>query len=425
MCTVIQELEERGFIDALTSDDIREMVKKPLKVYVGFDPTSDSLHLGNLVAIMGLAWFQRFGHTPVSILGGATGMIGDPSGKSSERKLLDKDTLGKNIVGIEKNLAAVLDTTSSTTHPIIVNNLDWLGSYHFIDFLRDIGKHFRMGVMLSRESVKSRLDSDVGMSFTEFSYQLLQAYDFLHLFDTYDVTMQLGGSDQWGNIVSGKELVRKMRGKKVEGVTFPLLMTSDGKKFGKSESGAIWLSANKTSEYDFYQYLVRVPDADVITLMRLLTFMDMNEIREVESAMETSGYVPNTAQKRLAEEVTTIVHGLEGLQKALKVTDSVAPGSHAVLDADVLESAARNMPSIELEEKEVIGRPFIEVIVATGTATSKGEARRLVRNKGAYLNNESVVDENYVIHTEDVIDGRLLLLGAGKKKKMIVRIRRM
>lgn len=422
MHNIIDVLSERGFIDAMTSEELRAMAEKPLRVYCGFDPTSDSLHLGNMVAIMGLAWFQRFGHIPVAIIGGATGMIGDPSGKSIERQLLDENTITKNLAGIRKNLEAILDFSKKETHPIILNNLDWFKEFSFISFLREVGKFFRIGPMLSKEAVKLRTNSEEGMSFTEFSYQLLQGYDFLYLYNTHQVNVQLGGSDQWGNITAGTELIRKVCGKSAYGITFPLLTRSDGQKFGKSEKGAIWLSSEKVSPYEFYQYLVRTADADVIKLMRLLTFIDMAEIRNYEAMMQRADYVPNTAQKRLAEEVTKIVHGEEGLKTALKVTQGAAPGSETKLDAKLLESIAHDMPSHSLSLKEILGQKLIDLIVKTGLQPSKSEARRAIRNGGIYLNNEKWIDENGEITQNDLIEGRLMLLASGKKNKMLIRI---
>lgn len=422
MTNVIEVLSERGFIDALTSEDLKLLADKPIKVYCGFDPTSDSLHLGNMVALMGLAWFQRCGHTPVAIMGGATGMIGDPSGKSVERQLLDEESISRNLIGIRKNLEAVLDFSRKDNLPLLLNNLDWFKNFSFIGFLRDVGKFFRIGPMLAKDSVKLRMNSEEGLSFTEFSYQLLQGYDFLYLFNQYQVTVQLGGSDQWGNITAGTELIRKVCGKTAYGVTFPLLTRSDGQKFGKSEKGAIWLSPEKVSPYEFYQYLVRVADADVIKLMRLLTFMEMQEIRQYEAMMQRADYSPNTAQKRLAEEVTKIVHGEEGLKTALRVTKGAAPGSETTLDAELLESIAHDMPSHILPLQEVVGQKVIDLMVKIGLQTSKSEARRSVRNGGIYLNNEKFSDENADIMQKDLIDGRLLLLASGKKNKMLIRI---
>lgn len=422
MTNVIDTLKERGFIEAMTSEDLRGLAQRPLKVYCGFDPTSDSLHVGNMVAMMGLAWFQRFGHTPIVIMGGATGMIGDPSGKSSERQLLDEHTLKMNLKGISKNLEALLDFNHPATQPMMLNNLDWFKEFSFIDFLREVGKYFRVGTMLSKDSVKARLASEEGMSFTEFSYQLLQGYDFLHLFDTYGVTVQLGGSDQWGNILAGTDLIRKVRGEVTHGITFPLLTRSDGQKFGKSESGAVWLSADKLSPYEFYQYLFRVSDADVIKLMRMLTFMDMQEIHHYEKMMQKPDYIPNTVQKRLAEEVTRIVHGEQRLTAALRATQAAAPGSTSILDAQTLEALANDITSITLPSTEVIGEKLVDILAKTSLQPSKGEAKRLIKNGGVYVNNVKVSDENYTLDSDQLIGGRLLLVALGKKNKALIRV---
>lgn len=422
MLNIVDLLQERGFIEATTSEELREKANSPLKVYCGFDPSSDSLHLGNMIAIMGLAWFQRCGHTPVVILGGATGMIGDPSGKSVERQLLDQQQIDHNIQGIRKNFEALLDFSSPTNKAVLLNNYDWFKNFSFIDVLRNIGKYFRVGSMLAKDSVKARLNSEEGMSFTEFSYQLLQGYDFLHLSDNFGVNVQLGGSDQWGNITAGIELTRKVSGASVYGMTFPLLTRSDGQKFGKSEKGAIWLSAEKLSVYEFYQHIYRIADSDVIKLMRLLTFMDMEEIRGWEQRMNSAEYLPNTAQKRLAEEITRNVHGEEGLQVALKVTEGVSPGSQTVLNAQVLEEIAKDMPSCNLAQQELTNVKLPDVLWKVGLTPSKAEARRLIRNGGVYVNNEKIIDENFSVQLEHLIDGRLLLLAVGKKNKILVRI---
>lgn len=422
MANVIDVLKERGFIDALTSEEVRQLTEKPIRIYCGFDPTADSLHLGNLVAMMGLAWFQRFGHTPVAIVGGATGMIGDPAGKSTARQLLDEKSIENNLIGIKKNLETILDFQHPTAKPIILNNFDWYKNYSFIQFLRDIGSLFRIGPMLAKDSVRLRLQSEEGMSFTEFSYQILQGYDFLHLYQNYGVAVQIGGSDQWGNITSGTELIRRILGKAAYGITFPLLTRSDGQKFGKSEKGAIWLSPEKLSSYEFYQYLVRVDDADVIKLMRMLTFMDMEEIRTYEKQMEEPNYTPRTAQKRLAEELTRLVHGENGLQTALRVTEGIAPGSEATLDATILENLSGDMPNCLLKSNQVLHAKLIDLLVEIGLQSSKGEARRLIRNGGVYINNEKIEDENCIIEDKFLIENRLMLIAAGKKNKILIRI---
>lgn len=421
MSNLIETLTERGFIDAITSEDLKDKVKAPLRVYCGFDPTADSLHLGNMVGIMGLAWFQRFGHQPIVILGGATGMIGDPSGKTAERQLLDESTLQKNLEGIRKNFNHILDTQNPSTSPLFLNNYDWFKNFSLVSFLREVGKYFRMGPMLAKDSVKGRMTSEEGMSFTEFTYQVLQGYDFLYLYEKYQVNVQIGGSDQWGNITAGTDLIRKTRGEQAFGLTFPLLTRSDGQKFGKSEKGAIWLSAEKLSPYEFYQYLVRVADEDVIKMMCMLTFMEMNEIKKYQSMMQQSDYIPNTAQKRLAEEVTRIVHGEKDLKIALEVTKAAAPGAKTSLNADVLESISGDMPSHNLLNNEIINVKLLDLMCHIGVQSSKSEARRLIRNGGVYINNDKIIDENYVIQSSDLIENRLMLLAVGKKNKVLIR----
>lgn len=422
MPNIIETLKERGLIEAMTSEDLPKITEKSIKVYCGFDPTADSLHLGNMVAIMGLAWFQRFGHTPVAIVGGATGMIGDPSGKQSERQLLDEQTIQLNAKGIRANLEAILDTKDVSTKPVYLNNIDWFKDFSLIPFLRDVGKLFRIGPMLAKDSVRTRLNSEEGMSFTEFCYQILQGYDFLYLYEKHGVTMQLGGSDQWGNITAGTELIRKVHGQPAHAITFPLLTRSDGQKFGKSEKGAIWLSPEKLSPYEFFQYLIRVEDADVIKLMRMLTFMDLDEIRRYEAMMKNPGYNPRTCQKRLAEEVTRIVHGEDGLIRALKVTQAAAPGQETKLDVDTLESIANDMPNYTLKKEQVIDQKLVDLMVIVSLQTSKSEAKRLIRNGGVYINNEKVEDENLTITKNHLIADRLILLAAGKKNKLLIRI---
>ncbi len=422
MSNVIQCLQERGLIEAMTSEEIVKLTEKPIKVYVGFDPTADSLHIGNLVGIVVLRWFQKFGHTPVVVLGGATGRIGDPSGKSMERPLLDQSAISYNVTRIRTHFETVLDFFHASAKPIVFNNDRWFSQFNLIDFLRDIGKHFRVGTMLAKESVRSRLDSEEGISFTELSYQLLQAYDFYYLYKEMGVHMQMGGSDQWGNITAGTDLIRKLLGKTAYGLTFPLLTRSDGKKFGKTEEGAIWLAADRCSPYQFYQYFIRIPDADVIKMMRMLTFMSLHEIVTYEKMFDSKEYVPNQAQKKLAEEMTRLIHGEEGLATAIKVTQSAAPGSKAALDGDAFAEIAKDMPSVALRKGEVIGLKFIDLLVKAGLATSKGEALRLIQNGGAYLNNERIEDSSLCIGDQALVGGEYLLVGSGKKKKVLIKI---
>jgi tyrosyl-tRNA synthetase len=410
---VIDCLEERGLIEAVTSQQLRSICEKPIKLYIGFDPTADSLHLGNLVGIMVLKWFEKWGHTPIAILGGATGRIGDPSGKSTERVLLDDETIEKNIARIRLHFDTLLNK------PTLLNNNTWFANYSFTDFLRDIGKHFRVNNMLAKDSVKSRLQSEEGISFTEFSYQLLQSYDFYHLYQQ-GVILQGGGSDQWGNITAGTELVRKLLGQTAYGLTYPLLTRSDGKKFGKTEGGAIWLAADRTSPYELYQYLFRMPDADVIKLMRMLTMMDMGEIRKWEKELEAPTYVPNSAQKRLAEELTTLLHGPTGFQSALRATEAAAPGHQTELSPDVFRCMMKDLPYVQLSKSDIIDKKFAEIAVQSGLVTSKGEATRLVAQGGAYLNNNRVEDPQLKLSDSHLIGGEFILLGAGKKKKILL-----
>jgi len=405
----------------MTSPDLKSHVSQPIKAYLGFDPTSDSLHLGNLIGIVALCWFQKCGHTPYALIGGSTGRIGDPSGKSSERPFLSEQDLSHNVSSLTRFLQKILHY-SGGHKPVVLNNDDWLRKFTLIDFLRDVGKHFRIGPMLAKESVRARLESEDGMSFTEFSYQLLQGYDFHYLNQHFGVSLQLGGSDQWGNITAGTEFNRKVKGDQIFGLTWPLLTRSDGKKFGKSEEGAIWLSAEKLSPYRFYQYLFSVPDADVIKLMKMLTFMDMAEIRAFEQAMGQVDYEPNSAQKKLAEEVTRFVHGEEGLFAALRVTAGIQPGAEAKLSSEVLKEIAADMPHASLPYEEVVGKKFVDISVKIGLIPSKSEGVRLVKNGGAYLNNERIDDPAFEINQGHLIDGVYLLLSSGKKKKMLIEI---
>ncbi len=416
---LISTLQERGFVEQIAGIGLDETLKKQAHLYCGFDPTGDSLHAGHLIPLIGMKWFQQAGHIPIALVGGATGMIGDPSGKSQERNLLTPDQIKKNVQGIQKNIQQVLKSTDF----LLLNNYDWISPFSFIDFLRDVGKNFRLGPMLAKESVKTRLNSEEGMSFTEFSYQLLQAYDFFHLYKKYGVNLQLGGSDQWGNITAGIDLVRKETGVGVFGLTFPLLTRSDGQKFGKTESGTVWLSEEKLPVYEFYQYFFRMPDTDVIRCLRLLTQMPMEQIRKIEKEMSQEGYIPNTAQKYLAEAVTELVHGKEGVKTALAATEIAKPGSKTELSVASLELLEGEIPFFDLSAQEVVGAKLIDLLVSTKELASKGEGRRLIQNGGLYLNNNRVENETVQIGPNDLIEGKLLLVALGKKKKMIVRLK--
>ncbi|KAJ0983781.1 hypothetical protein J5N97_002137 [Dioscorea zingiberensis] len=454
---VIEVLQERGLLDAITSENLRSVASTSnLKVYCGFDPTAESLHLGNLLGIIVLSWFQRFGHRAVAVIGGATGRVGDPSGKSLERPELDTQTVEKNCSQISDLISKILGRRSSNSHLdsrkdanlmdelgengdssekdailktkqddsfVILNNYDWWKDITLLDFLREVGRFARVGAMMAKESVKKRLMSEEGMSYTEFTYQLLQGYDFLYLFKNMGVNVQIGGSDQWGNITAGTELIRKiLQIEGAYGLTFPLLLKSDGTKFGKSEGGAIWLSPAMLSPYKFYQYFFTVPDVDVVRFLKILTFLSMEEIKELQEGMGKSGYVPNSVQRRLAEEVTLFVHGEEGLAEALKATEALRPGAETKLDAATIEGIAEDVPSCSLAYDQVLNSGLVDLSVSTGLLSSKSAARRLVKQGGLYLNNQRVDSEDKTIEDEDIVDGKVLLLSAGKKNKMVVRI---
>ncbi|RWW63971.1 hypothetical protein BHE74_00028823 [Ensete ventricosum] len=464
---VVDILQERGLIESITSENLRSAcstpVANPLKVYCGFDPTAESLHLGNLLGIIVLSWFQRCGHQAVALIGGATGRVGDPSGKSLERPELDVETLHKNSAGIKDLISKILgrrggneigiagsenetildigddnggilqkgalfdsiseDNRSSDESFMILNNYDWWKDITLLEFLREVGRFARVGTMMAKESVKKRLMSEEGMSYTEFTYQLLQGYDFLYLFKNMGVNVQIGGSDQWGNITAGTELIRKiLQVEGAYGLTFPLLLKSDGTKFGKSEGGAIWLSASMLSPYKFYQYFFAVPDVDVIRFLKILTFLSMEEIQVLEEEMKKPGYVPNTVQRRLAEEVTRFVHGEDGLAEALKATEALRPGAVTRLDAETIEGISEDVPSCSLVYDQVLNSSLIDLSVSTGLLSSKSAVRRLMKQGGLYLNNKRVDTEEKRVEQADIIDGKILLLSAGKKNKMVVRI---
>ncbi len=423
MSTIIDYLLERNFIDQHTAsiEEMRRLLQKPSILYLGIDPTAPALHLGNLVGVVALMHFQRYGHRPVVLVGGATGLIGDPSGKDTERTLLTHDVVDKNSRALKKSLGRFLNFDDSLNGALMVNNYDWFSKMSVVEFLRDVGKEFRVGTMLGKESVRKRIQSDEGMSFTEFSYQLLQGYDFCRLYDDLGVTFQIGGSDQYGNICAGIDFVRRVKGESVYGLTFPLLTRSDGKKFGKSEKGAIWLDPELLSPYEFYQYLYRLPDADVIRMFKMLTLVEMEEIRSLEKKMQEPGYTPNTAQERLAREVTLLVHGPEGLEKAQKSSRVMMPGSDN-FDEEALVEIIQNVPHSSFPESEVMGAKVFEVLAKTSLVTSKGEARRLILNGGAYLNGKKVADGELVVSKEHLLKGDCLILSKGKKNFVVIHL---
>ena len=387
MSNLLDTLRARHLFDDMTSPALEAALDHPMTVYAGFDPTSDSLQAGNYVTIMTLAHFQRAGHRVIALVGGATGLIGDPSGKSTERQLLTAETVERNLVGIRENLSRFLDFDPNSSNPaIMVNNHDWFGEMTFIGFLRDVGRYFRMGTMLGKESVRKRLEAEDGMSFTEFCYQIMQGYDFLHLHRTYGCTLQLGGSDQWGNITAGTELVRRVLGTEVFGMTFPLVCDSTGRKFGKSEGNAIYLDHRKTSYYDFYQFFLRSADADVIRYLKIFTFLPMERIAELEAALAAAPE-RREAQQVLAEEVTRAVPGESGLMMQNARPTYLYRGS--------IKGRARDLEGIFASPLRRTARPRgcgaapLRVPALAGMSPA-GRARRLVQQGGLSLNSRLV-----------------------------------
>ncbi len=422
----LDDLRWRGLVHQTTDDAglAAWLEAKPRVVYAGFDPTADSLHVGSLLPLLLLRRFQRAGHKPIAVVGGATGMIGDPSGKSQERNLLSKETLDANVAGLREQMRAFLDFEGRHA-AVLVNNLDWIGPWSYLEFLRDVGKNFPVNVMLAKDSVKGRLGrDDTGLSYTEFSYMLLQAYDFVHLYDTFGCDLQVGGSDQWGNITAGIDLARRMRSVQLYGMTCPLLTKSDGTKMGKTEQGAVWLDANRTSPYQFYQYLINIDDADVGPCLRKLTELPQEEIEALDAARGEDA-AARASQTCLAEELTRLVHGDAGLAAARRATEIFFGAEIADLDDTQLGQIFADVPSQTLS-KDVLsqagGLPIVDALVAAGLAKSKGEARRTVEQGGAYVNNRRVEGVETRLTAADLASQSVMVLRTGKKKYALLRL---
>ena len=417
---VFEEFEWRGLIyDA--SEGLKEaLAGQKITGYIGFDPTAPSLHVGSLLPIMGLVRLQQYGHTPVALVGGGTGMIGDPSGKTEERQLLSKERIEYNLEGIRAQLSRFLDFEARTNKALLVNNADWLVPVSMVDFLRDVGKHFTVNYMLAKESVKRRYEE--GISFTEFSYILLQAYDFLVLHDRYGCTLQMGGSDQWGNIVAGIELIRKLRGTRCYALVSPLVTTSAGIKFGKTEAGSVWLDANLTSPYRFYQFWFNTDDRDVVKYLKFFTMLNRQEIAALE-ALTASAPEKREAQKRLAEEVTLMVHGEYNLRKAIQASQVLFGGEIADLSASEVLDIFADVPSSDIPRASFAGdgMPLVDLVIACGFAPSKGAARRLIEAGGIYVNNRRVADVQATIDLSALIEGQYLVLRKGAREYHLVR----
>ncbi len=421
MGNVIETLQERGFIDQMTHDQelIEYINSGPVTCYIGFDPTASSLHVGNLVPIMSLAQMQRHGHRPIALVGGGTGLVGDPSGKTEMRRMLTLEQVNENAEGIKRQLARFIRFDEGQA--IVVNNADWLTELKYIPFLRDIGRHFSINRMIKAESYKSRMESDEGLSFIEFNYMVLQAYDFMELFNQFGCRLQMGGSDQWGNIVAGIDLIRRMRGESAFGITFPLITTSSGAKMGKTASGAVWLDPERTSPYTYYQFWINTDDRDVARFLALFTFLPMDEVESVENLQ---GAELNSAKSVLAYEATCLAHGPEEAGKAYQaacemfgareVPGSILPSSEIHQLSKSVDTGSVPCTAIPLGDLEK-GIPAFKLFLHTGLVKSGGEARRLIDQGGAYINGERVNSFDQNIHN-GYIKNRELTLRAGKKR---------
>jgi tyrosyl-tRNA synthetase len=421
---IFQELRWRGLIHQTTDDEKLPgwLNDKPRTLYAGFDPTANSLHVGHLVALMILRRFQQAGHRPIAVVGGATGMIGDPSGKSEERKLLSLDELRANVSAIETQMSSFLDFQRGSGSALLVNNYDWISRFSYLDFLRDVGKNFPVNVMLTKDSVRARLErTDIGLSYTEFSYMLLQAYDFVHLHEHHGCELQVGGSDQWGNITAGIDLARRMRGVQLYGITTPLLTKSDGTKMGKTEAGALWLSPDRTSPYQFYQYWINVDDADAGKCLRYFTDLSREEVESLD-VLRSQHPERRESQRRLAEEITRLVHGEAGLKKAQRASQILFGAEIDALSDLELGEIFADVPSEKMPRVNLsAGLNIVDALVSAGLAKSKGEARRTIEQGGAYVNNRRIDSIDRQLTQADLASETVMVLRSGKKKYALLR----
>ena len=420
---LFDELQWRGMVSDATEGLKEQFASERVTAYIGFDPTASSLHVGNLMTLMALARLQRFGHLPIAIVGGGTGMIGDPSGKSQERTLLSLEQIEENVASIRQQLTRFLDFDSPTNPARLVNNADWLASVDLLGFLRDTGKFFTVNYMLQKESVHRRLESEDGISYTEFSYLLLQARDFLELFDRYGCSLQMGGSDQWGNIPAGIDLVRKVRGKKAHGLVWPLMTTASGAKFGKTEAGTIWLDAARTPPFKFYQFWLNTDDRDVIPYLKCFTFLERAAIDALASAT-TSAPENREAQRVLARDVTARVHGQDQVARAEHASNLLFGEDIATLDVEDVLALFDDVPSTELPSDAFNGEGIgmVDLVARVQLASSKSDARRLVQSGGVYVNNRRVSDPLARLTRDQAIGGRLFVLRKGQKQNHLVRL---
>jgi len=419
---VFEDFSARGCLYQVTDPGLGKSLDKGRMVfYAGFDPTANSLHVGNLLVIMGMVRLQAAGHKPIGVCGGGTGLIGDPSGKSKERPLLLREDMEKNLAGIRGQLEKFLDFSAGPSQAVMVNNLDWLGTLNLIDFLREVGKHFRVNEMIAKESVKQRLLGEEGMSFTEFCYQLLQAYDFYHLCREFNCRLQVGGSDQWGNITAGIDLIRRLLQKDAYGLTFPLVTSSTGAKFGKSEQGTVWLDAKRTSPYQFYQYWIQADDRDVVKYLKYFSRASLEEIAALEELVKTAPE-KREAQRKLALEMTALLHGKTAALEAEKASQSLFSARLEHLTDQELLAAFQQAPSYSVTRAELeAGIGIIDLLLAAKAFASRGEAKRKISEGGVYLNNQKLDDQNYALTPKDLASEHFLVLRTGKKKYFLVK----
>ncbi|HEX4411985.1 MAG TPA: tyrosine--tRNA ligase [Lacipirellulaceae bacterium] len=423
--SLLDDLSWRNLVHQTTDDANLSawLAEKPRTLYAGFDPTADSLHIGHLLPLLMLRRFQLAGHKPIAVVGGATGMIGDPSGKSQERNLLSREALAHNVSNIREQMRQFLDFDAKLNPAQLVNNFDWVGPFSYLEFLRDVGKNFPVNVMLAKDSVKGRLNSDAGLSYTEFSYMLIQAFDFVYLYDKYNCELQVGGSDQWGNITAGIDLARRMRSAQLHGLTNPLLTKSDGSKMGKTESGTLWLAADRTSPYQFYQYWMRVDDADAGKCLRMLTTLPHDEIDALD-ALRAADAARRESQRRLAEELTQLVHGDAGLSAARRATEIFYGAEIADLNDAQLAEIFADVPSQQLDRNVLSqdgGLPIVDALVSAGLSKSKGDARRTTQQGGAYVNNRRIESVEVRLTAADLASETVMVLRSGKKNYALLR----
>ncbi len=421
---IIEELEWRDLIsDCTDREGLQErLAKGPITLYCGFDPTADSLHVGSLVPLLALRRFQLGGHHPIAVAGGATGSIGDPSGKTAERQLLTHELLKANIEGVKVQLGSFMEFEGVENAAQLIDNADWTAPLSFLDVLRDIGKHFKVNAMVSKESVRARMeDRDVGISYTEFSYMILQALDFHHLCETQDCELQIGGSDQWGNITAGIDLIHRKQNRQAYGLTLPLITNADGTKFGKTESGAVWLDVNRTSIYQFYQFWVRIDDRDVVRYLKYFTFLSRDEVEELASQHEAEPHA-RIAHKALAREVTTLVHGEEAVTEAIRASEILFGGELEGITEATFREVAGEVPTCELSTDRFGGEGLWlpELLHEAGLAQSRGQARKDVKGGGVYVNGKRIDDEQHKLTASELMFEKYVLLRRGKRNYAVV-----